>query len=499
MKTFLTSLLLFAITICTAQVKETSLKVTISNEYKDKVKSKDILSIASLEDGTTGIIRNSKKDLLFDIFDSNLNKVDSKQIESHRKETYVGDLFYGNEMKLFTVYAPKKDERVLYCHTLNLITKKHTKQELFKATVDKKQSLFGSRKNHNTNFSLSPNQEYFTIATDNVTKKKNSYTVYVFNAKTLELVFSKKYQESEEKYYTHNSLFVDNKGIVYSLGKSYKKGRSKKKLNGDANYSFVLNKISKNSTEDLIIELGDNHIKTLTISSGLDNINLVGFYSEKNTNRIKGGCTFSVNKNTLSLENTNKQVLPKSVFEDLYRKKAAERKNKKNKELSNFYIDYVITDTDNSTYVIAEEFYITTNYVSTGVNTGYYQNVYHYDDILILKFTPEGKISWGRSIFKKDNVPSYNVFLKDNKLHLIFNSGKRLTEKKDGRVKASKGFLESTSLFDFEYSSNGEVLNTKIQDNKGNTTFIPFYGNFNTGKFIMSSTGRRKKVFMMLE
>lgn len=499
MKTFLTSLLLFIFAISNGQVKETNLNITISEEYKDIVKSNNILAVASLEDGTTGIARNSKKNLLFDIFNSSLIKIDSKQIEIDKKEIYVGDLFYGDEIKIFTVYAPKKDERILYCHTLNLKTKQHSKQKLFNANVDKKQSLFGTRKNHNTNFSLSPNNAYFTIATDNVTKKKNSYTVYVFDAKNLELVFSKKYQESEKEYFIHNSIFVDNNGIVYSLGKSYKNGKSKKKFNGDANYSFILNKISKDKTEDLEIKLKDDHIKTLTISGTKENLNLIGFYSDKNMSRIKGGCTFKINKETFSLKNTNKQVLPKSVFDDLYNKRAAERKSKKDKELKNFYIDYVLIDEDKNSYVIAEEFYITTTYVATGQGTGYYQNVYHYDDILILKFNVEGTISWGRSIMKKAKAPSYNAFIKDKKLHVIFNSGKKLTEKKDGRVKASKGFFESTALFDFEYSQNGDVLNTKIQDNRGNTFFIPYYGNYNTGKFIMPSSGRKKKVFMKLE
>ena len=68
--------------------------------------------------------------------------------------------------------------------------------------------------------------------------------------------------------------------------------------------------------------------------------------------------------------------------------------------------------------------------------------------------------------------------MKNGELHVILNSGKNLTEKTDGRTKASKGWFESSALYDFVYSATGEVSYDKIQDNKGNTFYAPFYGTF---------------------
>jgi hypothetical protein len=93
-----------------------------------------------------------------------------------------------NQLKLFTVDAPHKDLRMLYCHTLDLDTKAYTKTLIFETEVEKKQNLFGSRKNHKTSFALSPDGTYFAIATDNIRKNKNSYTIRVYDSETEKLI-----------------------------------------------------------------------------------------------------------------------------------------------------------------------------------------------------------------------------------------------------------------------------------------------------------------------
>ena len=313
------------------------------------------------------------------------------------------------------------------------------------------------------------------------------------------MVFTKSYQEDEEKTFEHNDLYVNNEAVVYSLGKLYINGSADKKAQGDANYQFVLNKISKDKTSFVLLDLEKEHIKSLSISNIKNELHLIGFYSELNINRIKGGCDFIIDTENLSVKSKKIQNLPKQVYEDLYGDRISERKAEKQKELRNFEIDYMLKDKDENTYLIAEEFYITQMYVNSGAYGGYMQTVYHYDDILILKFSPTGELLWGRSIFKRANTPSYNAFVKDQSLHIILNSGKNLTEKEDGRTKLSKSLLESTSLYDVEYTKTGEVTYNKIQDNKENEFYLPFYGTYEANKFIMMNDGRRKKTFMTLE
>jgi hypothetical protein len=497
------NLLLFSLLILATRAygqSMTSLNVSESEEYKDDVPSFNVIAIYTSEGGDTVVARNAKKDFLIDIFDSKLDKTFSKVIESNKREHAVGDLFVNNQLKLFTVDAPHKDLRMLYCHTLDLDTKAYTKTLIFETEVEKKQNLFGSRKNHKTSFALSPDGTYFAIATDNIRKNKNSYTIRVYDSETEKLIYQKVYQEDKERNFEHNDLHIDNDATVYSLGKMFFNGTYDKKLNGDANYQFVLNEITKEKNTTLAIDLEQDHVQSLSISQNNGQLHLMGFYSELNVNRIKGGCDFLIDTSNFKVQSKISTVLPKQVYEDLYGYRTADRKDKKKKELRNFYADYTLTDSAGGTFLIAEEFYITQTYVTNGVaGGGTWQITYHYDDILILKFDPSGELAWGRSIFKRDGNPSYNAFLKDDQLHIILNSGKNLTEKSDGRTKVSQGWFESSSLYDIEYTLAGEVSYNKIQDNRGNEFYLPFYGTYELNKFIMMSAGRKKKTFRVLE
>lgn len=474
----------------------TKLSVIESAEYKDKVKSTDILAIHTSNEGLTGIVRSSKKHILFDVFNTSLEKVFSHVVDSHKKERYVGDLFYGDEIKFFTVYTPKHNIREVNCHVFNLKTKSYKKVKVFEVTVAKSKFLFPSKDNRQTSFAISPDGNYIAISTDNIKKNINSYTIRLLKASNLEIVFQKSYQEHKERFLEPNDLSVDDNGTVFALGKLFIKGKKQKKK-GDANYEFVLNKVTKDSNDELKVSLDEEHIKSLTISNVDNKLHLLGFYSEKNVSRIKGGCNFIIDKENFAVSSKRTYKLPTEVYEDLYGYRKANKKKKK--ELSSFYIDYVISDTNGNTYILAEEFYITQQYVSTGMNGGYWTTTYHYDDILILKFNAQGELDWGRSIFKRATSPSYNAFLKNDELHVVLNSGKNLTEKKDGRTKASKGWFESSALYDFVYSSNGDVSYDKIQNNKGKTFYLPYYGTFSNNKFIMMSSARKKKQFMILE
>ncbi|MFC0604403.1 hypothetical protein [Winogradskyella pulchriflava] len=476
--------------------QETTLNISESAEYKDKVKATDVLTIHTTQNGLTGVIRSSKRDILFDVFDKELKKTHSLIIESSKKESYVGEVVYGDEIKVFTVFSPKVKERVVYCHVFNIKSGNHSKQKLFEVTVPKKRFLFSSRKERQTSVGISPNGKYLAMATDNINKDINDYAIRVFDATTLELLFVKSYQKHQEKYFKHNDISVNNNGEVFVLGKLYKEGKKEKK-NGEANYDFILNKITKESNNELSISLADQHIQNLNITVVDDKLHLIGFYSEKRTGKIKGGCNFVVDANNFTVTSKKNYELPLDVYEDLFGDKRGSKR--KGKELTNFYVDYILEDSQGNTYLLAEEFYITQNYVSTGMNGGYWQIVYHYDDILILKFGVLGELDWGRSIFKRATSPSYNAFVKNDELHVLLNSGKNLLEKKDGRTKVSRGWFESSSLYDIVYNSSGEVLYNKVQDNKGKTYYLPYYGTYQDGKFIMMSSGRKKRQFMILQ
>jgi hypothetical protein len=494
--------LLLYLFVITSQViysqTTTSLTVHESPEYKDEVRVHEILSIHTTKSGKTGIIRKAKRNIQLDIFDAQLNKTFSKTIDHHKREIFVGEIFHNEEIKFFTVFSPKKKIRILYCHIFNLKDKSHKKVKLFETTVEKKRSLFFARNKRQTAFAISPDGNYFVINTDNYKKNINSYTIRVFDAASLQLVYTKMYQTHEDRYFEPNDLLIDNNQTVYTLGKSFLSG-SRQKKNKEANYQFILNKITKDKSTPLKVTLENEYIQSLVFSKVKDQLHLLGFYSEKNVGRIKGGCDFIVETNSLAIAGKKKYELPQKVYDDLYNYRASKRKKKKKKELSNFSVDYVLNDDEGNTFLIAEEFYITQTYIATGNFGGYWTTTFHYDDVLILKFDASGQLGWGRSIFKRSTVPSYNAFIKEGKLQIILNSGKNLIQKKDGRTKVSQGWFESSALYNIAFTKDGKISYEKIQDNKGKTFYLPYYGTYENDTFIMPSTSKKRKRFMILK
>ena len=497
MKTLFTTLVLLIVSIAYGQ-NTTSLSVSVSDEYKDKSKAATVLAIHTGENGMTAIAKSGKRDYVFDLFDQDMNLVHSEVVEKENNEFFVGDLFYGNTLKIFTVDSPKRDERVIYCHTVDLDTKAYAYDVLFETTVEKKEALFGSRKDHRTNFAVSPNGKHFAIATDDIRKNFNSYTIRVFDAKSGSSIYKQKYQTSKTAYYEHNDLHVDNAGNAYSLGKLFQNGRRQMKLSGDANYDIILNKVSADNTTELIIQLENQHIQNLSIEETHNHLHLVGFYSELNVMRMKGICNFIIDSESFAIADYKAHPIPTQVYQDLYGENKSERYSKNDKELALFYVDHTMTDSQGNIYLVAEQFYTTTTYANNGAAGMSMQTVYHYDDIIIIKLLEDGNLEWGRSILKVDVKPSYNAFLKNDELHILLNSGKNLMEKNDGRTKVKKNILEATALYDISFKQDGTVSYNKIQNNSGNGYYWPYYGAYQDGRFVMMSGGKWQQ-FMILE
>lgn len=499
MKPLVLYILLISLLFCTIATAQSSyFDIKESRKFPDVNRDTEILAVHTTDQNETIIVREQKRKLIFEGFDGDAQRTFNKFTGIEKKEYFVGELFHGEELKVFTVFSPTKRDRTIHCYYLNVKDKTLKKETLFSTTVEKRQGLFSGKNKRQTNLAISPNGEFFVIATDNIKKHANSYIVRVFNAKTLSLVYEKSYYENAEKFYRSSDMAIDNEANVYTLGKEYISGRAEKRDNA-ANYTFVLKKISE--TDAVVQKINpenEQHIGSLRIVNKGSAFHLIGFFSGKNSGRIKGISNYGVNPENLEVLGLRNMDLPSEVYEDLYGAEKATKK--KDKELDNFYLDHILEDEEGNTYMLAERFYITQNYVSNGtVGGGYFVTTYHYNEILILKFDVEGEMDWGRSIFKRSGFPSYNAFVKDNRLHVLLNSGKKLKKKKDGRVKASKAFLESTSLYDFVYDSEGKVQREKLQDNKGKTTYIPYLGNYKNGKFIMFNRSSNERQIMILE
>ncbi len=179
-----------------AQDNSTSFNITESESFHYDKKIDGILAMKTLKTGATGVVlEHEKRNVLdkpyffFDIFDKDLNQIFTKKVEIDKNESYVGDLYYNGMLKVFTVYQPNKKERTVYVYQLDIDHRTYKRVKLFDAKIQKKQNLFATKNSHVTNFSISPNNKYFAVAKDNVSKKMNDYDIRVFDVETNELIY----------------------------------------------------------------------------------------------------------------------------------------------------------------------------------------------------------------------------------------------------------------------------------------------------------------------
>lgn len=492
--------LIFLLTFSTLFSQETSLKVTESKEFKDKLRSKrsNTLAIHTTEDGKTGLLRSDKDDFYTYVFNNQMDDVSIRKVKKENKETYQGHVSFGDEIKFITVNTTSKTKREVFCHSFNVKNDTYQKHFLFETKVEGS-SLFNGYNKRLNNVVISPNGKYFAIATDNIKKNINAYNIKVYDSESLELVFDKDYNEHEDKNYVHNSLFVTNDATVYSLGKLQNSRVFSRSEDSKGNYTFTISKISKDDYISNTISLDDdNFISSLIINFHDGNLNLTGFYSEKKNKYIKGVCNFRLEDTALRVVYNRTDEIPFEIYQDFYRAKKAERLDDKKKEFSNYYIDHIINDDEGNLYIVAERFYVQSNMVRAN-GIGYTETTYNYDDIMIFKVDANAQLAWGRGIMKRALSPTYNAFVKNGNLHIILPSSKKLFEYKDGRVFVAMSGLSYGALYDFTFSTNGEVSYNKIQDMKKRTNYLPFYGTYDNGRFIMPNTTKSKRRFMILE
>ncbi|MEM7185056.1 MAG: hypothetical protein AAF466_00250 [Bacteroidota bacterium] len=489
------SLLSFA-----AVAQSSYFNVTETEPFRDSRRGSSLEGVYTLEDGSLIAVRSAKKELMVSSFDANYKLQNDLELDLDRRESYLGTSFSDIDARIFTVQKVDKETRDVYCHTYDLATKKLSKSKVYTAVAKRsrgsKNRSIGPRK-HNENFRGSPDGRFLAFAVDNVNAKTNSYAIRVYD-EDMNLVYETSYYKEIDRYFQFDDFVVTNDAEVITVGKLYKSGKRDRKQ-GKANYDYVIHKVTEAGHSSTTLALEDNFIDELRFSQTHDMIRLFGFYSERSSSRMKGALTYNFNGTEVENIALKQAPFPESVYDDIYREARAERLKEKQKEFSNYYLDYALVDDYGNSYLLAEQFYITEVTVGGGMNGGMSTTTqFHYDNILVIKFDAEGNILWGRAILKKDSQPSYNALVLDNELHVFLNTGKNVKEKEDGRKKVKRGLFTATALFDVVFDENGEKTFELIQENKGKTIYRPYLGTFDYDKFVLANMSKSKKQFLVL-
>ena len=499
LKKMITTLGALLITL-SIQAQSTYFNVTETEPFKDSRRGSSLEGAFTLANGAVVAIRLAKKELLVSSFDANYNLQSDVELNLERKESYLGASYSDDVVRVFTVQKVDKNTRDVYSHNYDVNSKKITKIKLYSTVASRskgsKNRALGPKK-HDENFRGSPDGKYLAFAVDKINAKTNSYAIRVYDQE-LNLVYETSYYSEIERYFQFDDFIVTNDAEIISVGKLYKVGKRDRKK-GKANYDYVIHKVSQSESTSASLELKDNFINELRFAQTDDIIRLFGFYSERNSANMKGALSYNLEGANIQDISLKQAPFPESIYEDLFREAKAERLKEKEKEFSNYYLDYAYVDEEGNSYLLAEQFYVTQMTMSTGGMGGTTTSTqFHYDNILIIKFDSAGSILWGRAILKKDNLPSYNALVLGEQLHVFFNTGKDIVEKKDGRKKAKRNIFTSTALYDVVFDANGKDTFEIIQENRGKTVYRPYLGTYDYDKFILANLSKSKKQFLIL-
>lgn len=493
-------LTLFLVFSTLVQGQQTIFNIQETESFKDTKRNTSFEELFTLSNGEMVAVRSGKRRLMVSTFSTAYEVSKDIEIDLERKEEFIGASQDDVSLHVFTL--TKVDKLTKYVTAYTYVSGAGTLKSKKLYTVVKDEaglSKYGTlvSKKHERIFRTSPDGNYLAFAIENIDESTNSFSIRVFD-KNLDEVYQTNYMKSADNYYAFDDFIVTNAAEVLSAGKLYKKGRREKR-GGKANYEYVVYKVTQDGADEHQFEMGDNFVQELKFAIAPSNIRLLGFYSEKNSSRMKGIVSYTFSNLDIKNVKTVEQPFPETLFQDMYSEKRAKKLADKEKELRDYFLDHTLVDAAGNAYLLAEQFYVTQTTMAAGNGMFATNNTPHYDNIVVVKFNPQGEVLWARSLFKSDNKPSYNAFVLDTTLHIFLNASKNLSERKDGRTKMKRTIFSSTALYDVTFNSNNGDLNyTVLQENSDKVTYRPYLGTFSDSTVILPNVSRRNKSFLIL-
>jgi hypothetical protein len=161
-----------------------------------------------------------------------------------------------------------------------------------------------------------------------------------------------------------------------------------------------------------------------------------GYYSHDLTFSVAGTFIFELDPTSEDIKSASFTAFTKDFVGQFF----SEREMRKERSLTDLYLDKIVFNSDSSTTLLGEEYFITEQVVpdlSTGRQT--IRNIYHFDNVVVTKVNSEGKQLFTVKVPKRqysysnDQTCSYVSFHDGQGVSVIFNDSeknqKRLAEK----------------------------------------------------------------------
>jgi hypothetical protein len=241
-----------------------------------------------------------------------------------------------------------------------------------------------------------------------------------------------------EKKMNNLDYSIDGQGNVYVLTTVFDDNTTKEKKKGEdvANYHIELLKIQGKTTSIKIstVTVDNKFISNIWLFDSPNGyMTCSGFYYN-GTNRFAADGIFFFKLNPEgSIYDIRSFEIPLAIINQ-YISERAQRKNEKadakddDVQLANLQLKKIITEADGSLLIIGQREWVeqrsNTVYVNGRASTTYYY-IYHYDDMLITKVDPSGKLEWMKKIPKRQSsgspgVNAYKYMRTDKSYGFIF-------------------------------------------------------------------------------
>ncbi|WP_298117856.1 hypothetical protein [Flavobacterium sp.] len=489
----------FALLSFSTNAQEIPTTVVKSEVFKDEYKFSSIILVE--DDGSGGIlivrsyqggVFSSGSGYYFEHYDSNMKLIkeyeyEMRQKKSDKTKTYgdiLGVILDDKNIRLIE-YVYDKSNKAFICNALssNINDFNFTSQELFRVSSEEIQrspiiSFMGigsGARNYDgdagANMIVNEDRSAFAITLDIKDKSAETHKLFLFDKSLNKKIDHTFKRDIKDKKFRYENIDVSKDGTtLYILGKVYTDEKKNKKEGGK--YQFELTRITKDSEKTQVFDTEEHFSSSLKTIIFEDRVTCIGFYSDRKDSRFKGISYFELDPQSLAIKKSKFNPFTEQFIIDKYGKE-------KDKELKFLSFKKILITPTNEIVFNAEEFYITTQYVSNGMNGGgYTRTIYHYDDIVSAKINTSGDIAWARNINKRqstsgdDSYISYTSTLKGNDTYFFINTGEKVKKLKNDRIQFGQTSTKKSNLNVIKINPNGDFDYQEILDDKDND--VPF-------------------------
>ena len=428
---FVCVLLLFAPTLAQAQLADVQLGTPypvkdagIKHYYE---KNNEVLTVKI--DGDEILLQKLSTDKLIEI--SRTTYEDFPKDFSYERTVE----YHGRYYVFYTLYDKKAKVQQLYSREIDF--KKGAFVDLGKKILEVPKDFLGFT--YNTSFDESKMLIQYRLKPE---KRNDDVSYDIIGLNVLDANLSTVWGKEVTMPYTEKKMnnldySIDKDGNVYMLATVYDDNTTNEKKKGadKANYHIELLKIQAKTANLKItsVKVDTKFISSIWLfDSPKGYMTCSGFYDNgSNRDAVDGIFFFKINPNN-EVYDIRSFEIPLAIVNQ-YISERAQRKNAKAEakdeaQLANLELKKIITEEDGSLLIIGQrEWTETRTMTTTNANGGtttrtYY--IYHFDDMLISKLDPAGKLEWMKKIPKRQSSSSYALtaykYMKTDKSYAFF-------------------------------------------------------------------------------